>query len=152
MVYERHTGCLVSIKTNKEFHKGPSCKKSSWYRCLFEDYYPFIWGGVQNSPFPATLHEGLWGARTAAQWLPIFRQMFYAPMPTQPSVLMPAAQDLIIYFRVYWTRSFFDNFGGGFRLGSTPFAFYQWAVEYHRRIVSGPNLHKALCFFCQRVR
>ena len=72
------------------------------------------------------------------KWRPTFQRMFYVPVPRmKPPVALPSNTDLVIHFRPYLHKTCWDYYQPHkrLRLASVPFAFYEWAVEEHRKEV-----------------
>ena len=100
----------------------------------------FLLGCLRLRYIGVGYHQNIreWGKKPAVEWLPIFRQMFWAPVPQEPPAPLPSSTDLVIYFRSFFDRSFFDVWHMQMRVGHMPLAYYRWAAQHHRRVVTWP--------------
>ncbi|CAL1155486.1 unnamed protein product [Cladocopium goreaui] len=67
-------------------------------------------------------------------WRPLLAEAFQVDMPQMKTeVIMPGNEDLVMYFRPYRRKQIFDLRGDHAFLTSPPFAFFDFAVQQHRR-------------------
>ena len=136
-------GCLQHLKSTRKIqHAGLAliCMFSVLMPKLMPPHAYFLLGCLRLRYIGVGYHQNIreWGKKPAVEWLPIFRQMFWAPVPQEPPAPLPSSTDLVIYFRSFFDRSFFDVWHMQMRVGHMPLAYYRWAAQHHRRVVTWP--------------